>query len=320
MTWALQHGIAPEVLAATLGIGVGELATCSLDDRQVARVWELLEEASGDPAIGLSCGIAFRADQMGPIGSAVAHAGTTGEALQVLAGLFPLLMRHAQADFVHSATMGGIAYRSSPAASKHGAAAVLAAALSVLRDGVSGALTPQEVCFGASEPADVEPYMTFFGAAPRWGSPQNALMLAEDDLVRPMRGASPAVSELLANHAPLLMDMDRGRSSVEYRVEIAFWAALEREGASLPTVAAEMSLSPRTLQRQLSELGLTFAKVRERIMKKRAYELLCSGQATIDAIAHELGYSNRTNFERAFFRWYQLSPAAARSKWSPGTR
>lgn len=73
-------------------------------------------------------------------------------------------------------------------------------------------------------------------------------------------------------------------------------------------VAAASGLSVRTLQRHLSEVGLTYSKLVDRVRFNRAMALLQQSDGKLIEIASELGYTDPANFARAFRRWAGVSP------------
>jgi AraC-like DNA-binding protein len=72
---------------------------------------------------------------------------------------------------------------------------------------------------------------------------------------------------------------------------------------SLEDVAAALRRSPRTLKRQLGAQGASFSSLRDAELRERAMLLLRAPELSLAQIADRLGYSNVTNFERAFVRW-----------------
>jgi AraC-like DNA-binding protein len=74
------------------------------------------------------------------------------------------------------------------------------------------------------------------------------------------------------------------------------------------TVAEMVGLSARTLQRRLSEEGLTFARLVARARFDVAQQMLADPARKIIDIALDLGYSDPAHFTRAFARWTGLAP------------
>ena len=77
---------------------------------------------------------------------------------------------------------------------------------------------------------------------------------------------------------------------------------------SIACVAAQLRISVRTLQRRLSDCGLSFKGLVENIRRSAAIRLVLAGEHTATEIALMLGYSDQAHFTRAFKRWTGMSP------------
>lgn len=73
-------------------------------------------------------------------------------------------------------------------------------------------------------------------------------------------------------------------------------------------VAAELNTSVATLRRRLSQQGLNFRELLDKVNSELAVNGLHEGRS-INEIANTLGYSDERSFKRAFKRWYRVSPA-----------
>ena len=79
--------------------------------------------------------------------------------------------------------------------------------------------------------------------------------------------------------------------------------------------ASEASgVSLRTLQRRLSAEGTTYLEVQEEARSEMARSLLEDTDAPLSEIATKLGYSNQSNFTRAFLRWASVMPSEFRAQ------
>jgi AraC-like DNA-binding protein len=74
-------------------------------------------------------------------------------------------------------------------------------------------------------------------------------------------------------------------------------------------VAGELHMSSRTLKRKLQQLGTSYQEVLDGLRKGLAVEYLTQSEKTVDEIAMTLGYSDASNFARAFRRWTARSPS-----------
>ena len=67
-------------------------------------------------------------------------------------------------------------------------------------------------------------------------------------------------------------------------------------------------MAPRTLQRRLSDEGVSFSRVLEDLRRVMAERLLHDRELAIYEIAFLLGFSEPSTFHRAFRRWYGVTP------------
>jgi AraC-like DNA-binding protein len=88
------------------------------------------------------------------------------------------------------------------------------------------------------------------------------------------------------------------------------WLTLEQTADVLGT-------SLRTIQRDLSAEGTTFSEILEESRAESAASLLVETDASLSEIARRLGYSNLSNFNRAFRRWAAVSPRNFRAQRHP---
>ena len=80
------------------------------------------------------------------------------------------------------------------------------------------------------------------------------------------------------------------------------------EFPKLNSVADSLSLGTRTLRRRLKSLNTSYQKVLDSVKQKLAMEYLQSTTLSVQEISDLLGYSEVTNFRRAFVKWAAMSP------------
>ena len=94
---------------------------------------------------------------------------------------------------------------------------------------------------------------------------------------------------------------------------------LQSDPDSIPTmdeVSERLHMTSRTLRRQLQSFGTSFQDLLSDIRKTRAVQLLQNTDKSVDDIAFELGYSDPSNFGRAFKKWTGKSPSCIRKETS----
>ena len=82
----------------------------------------------------------------------------------------------------------------------------------------------------------------------------------------------------------------------------------------IETVAETLAMSRRSLQRSLAQQGLTYSQVLAETRMRRAVDWLDNTDKPVAEIAFDLGYTDGSNFTRAFRRQTGVSPQTFRDK------
>ena len=73
-------------------------------------------------------------------------------------------------------------------------------------------------------------------------------------------------------------------------------------------LARELHLSTRTLQRRLTDQGITFQRLLEEARRELARHYLLHSSRELNETAYLLGYEDANSFFRAFHHWEGTSP------------
>ena len=151
-----------------------------------------------------------------------------------------------------------------------------------------------------------------FGANIEWGADRNTIDLSTDLLERPLPGSVPAVAEASERiAAEYIADFELGTTATQVRRLIA--RALPSGSASQERIASQLYRSASTLQRQLSAEGTSFRSLLQETRQGLAEQYLKEGRQSQAEIAFMVGFSDQSNFARAFRRWTGMSPGEFRS-------
>jgi AraC-like DNA-binding protein len=158
--------------------------------------------------------------------------------------------------------------------------------------------SPTAVLLSRREPRDPEPYRNFFNKRVQFSAAEDAVVFGEEWL--DWKVGQP--SSTLSNGPPI-----DGRHLPDIvRQKIA--TCLGRETVSGDSLAAELCLSRRTLDRRLAEDNTSWGELLDEVRFSRAQRLLSAGNAPLCDIAFALGYSDQTAFSRSFRRWSGVTP------------
>ena len=241
------------------------------------------------------------------VGAAIAHLRRYF-AIQQTAGVFSL-----EVDGVTAHVRYALRLPPHDPARQH-ALAILTMLLRLVRDGLRDpAWAPDEVTLPHPPPAQASDELAFFGAPIRYGAEVASLGFPAEVLRRAMATADPGLFPILVRHAdeclaklPPLEDDTLG----EVRRLVA--SMLGNTTITIEDVAARMTTSVRTVQRQLQEHGQSFKHLVDDVRATMAQRHVADPAVTMTEAAFLLGYSDLSSFSRAFRRWTGQSAQAYR--------
>jgi AraC-like DNA-binding protein len=146
-----------------------------------------------------------------------------------------------------------------------------------------------------------------FGVPVRFGAEHNAIVFPISMLAHPLRGADPVLHAVLRRLADHELSLLENLSAFPNKVRAAIEAELEH-GAALEQVAARMHLSAGGLRSRLRQHGATYSDLLDAVRKDHARRALRDTQLGISELAHRLGFAHPPAFNRAFKRWFGVTP------------
>ncbi|MGC4994408.1 AraC family transcriptional regulator ligand-binding domain-containing protein [Nocardia salmonicida] len=180
----------------------------------------------------------------------------------------------------------------------------LSAVLSRARRVVDAPLNPVRVSLRQAAPAHVEGFRVVFGTATlEFDAPTDSMTFRTADLDLPLTTADPVLAAVLQPLAAALAPPPTLASAWPRRVADALDQAIEAGEVSLDSVARILTVSPRTLQRRLTESGTTWRAELDRARSARLSEAVSAGSLSGARQAELLGYSDAGSLRRAARRW-----------------
>jgi len=130
----------------------------------------------------------------------------------------------------------------------------------------------------------------------------------------PLRRRDPILRQMLEGHADAILARLPAKTGLAAHVERALTTLVAGGDTRIDTIARQLAMSPRTLQRKLADEGTSFQKVLDDARRDAAGKYLNDSALAIGEIAYLLGYSEPAPFHRAFKRWYGLTPEVFRQR------
>ena len=286
-----------------------------LNNRDVRLLWTKAHELSGDPVLSLHAAEACPLGAYKVIDYIAGSASTVGEAFRWgarYARLINTAVTFAIDDSGDPVRLEVVADDGEASLSREYTEFVLTAAFLHVRGATGVPFSAQRATFTHRRPPDVREHERIFGGAVQFEAPATCLFFERSVWERPTRGANPGVFRLLLEHADLLIARLPQRPDLVERARRAIARQLRAEGASLASVAHELGMGERTLQRRLCEVGCSFNDLVDEVRQVLVRLYLDQPDIGIAEIACLLGFADQSAFSRAFKRWTGSTPAEAR--------
>lgn len=130
----------------------------------------------------------------------------------------------------------------------------------------------------------------------------------------PMRRGDAILHEVLERQAAeIAARMPKG-DGIAAEVRRVLASRLSQGEMQIENVARELAISARSLQRRLSEAGISYQQLLDDTRREAADTYLTNPTLAIGEVAYLLGYSEPAAFHRAFKRWKGQTPQAFRQE------
>ena len=175
-------------------------------------------------------------------------------------------------------------------------------------------LHAKAVRFAYEAPEDEQKYHRIFGVKPEFNATENEMVFDPSVLKIPMKAFNPETFQLLNAH--LKSESAKMKQSVTTtdKVKKVLHHSFRYHFPDIDTVASRLMVSPRTLQRKLSEEDTTYQQIVQETRFELAAMLLQQDTLSVSEISLMLGYSDVANFSRSFKKHTGMSPQTFRTQ------
>ncbi|MBO9474816.1 AraC family transcriptional regulator ligand-binding domain-containing protein [Shimia sp. R10_1] len=172
------------------------------------------------------------------------------------------------------------------------------------------------VTFAFELPNFEEDYAVIFPAPVCFGC-TNTSIAFDKTVLGPVHFRSAPDLGVFLENAPRDWIFTRSSAHTQALRVRSFLVATEWSEANLANAAHALHMTPRTLMRRLDTDGTSFQLIKDALRRDIAIGDLQAGDKTIDAIAHDLGFSSGANFHKAFQKWTGNTPNSYRRRTIP---
>ena len=307
--------------AAKLNSATIEDPDARISVQQVEALWKKAYELSNDPNLALHAVEVLPFGAYRVIDFLASSAPTVGAALAKVSDYFPLINEVVRLPFAvgdRHVTFAVEAPSHPSAITRPYAEYTLAAVFLRTRIATNQPYRLMRVEFTHTRPADISEHERIFECPVRFGAETCQMVMARDAWDTPGMGDNSTLFSVLDTHAKMLLDQLPKPADLVGRVREAIEAELRGGNSSLESVARQLAMSPRTLQRRLRDHGVLFNDVQDAMRFRAAKSYLAKGDVAGTEVAYLLGFAEQSSFNRAFKRWSGQTPTDYRRQAATG--
>jgi AraC-like DNA-binding protein len=312
-----QLGYSEEEIFGCSGLSEDKLSTAS--ELPLALFRQILENAENlqtDIPIGFLLGRHHNVMSLGPLAAAITSAPNIRNGLQTLESFTRL-----QASYIRvtlRSRISGMSLRFEFA--ENSEAMLIAHAEAALMyiqwyvEAVSG-LTLDDACYRLTypEPPHAEFYRHYLHGTALFSQEEISFELP----VRYLDSASPYYHEGMWHQSKVylsqrLRELCATEQSVYSQHVLALLRSYEPPFPTLHSIATELHVSERTLNRRLRSEGTSFRRIRSELIHQCAKLHLRESKASVESIASTLGFQDSANFRRSFRARFGVTPSEFR--------
>jgi AraC-like DNA-binding protein len=274
-------------------------------------LWHAAIEATGDPATALRVSTMVKPNTLGIIGYLASASESPRNAFELVKGLTPLLWEDFECELE---TDDEVAFIRCDTGSKSqvsrftteyaiGLTVTMSRLLAAARSG------PLEARFSYSAPAYADDYERILRLPIRFDAGEDGVLFPISMMDSSNPSADAALRQLLERYAADQLAKIQTHARFSERVRATILSMLPLGGLTADAVAAQLSLSNRTLRRRLQEEDTSYQEILDDVRAELASRYLTKEKRGIDEVAFLLGFSDPSAFTKAFRRWTGQTPA-----------
>lgn len=307
-----QQGISVKALLAGSGIHPVDLNNPDIfvTPEQELAVMRKIITLVPDPKIGLIIGRQYHVGVQGRLGPAAIFSDTGLEAITMFFKYIALTLTYFQYELTVKDELAFITVRELIDLKDLRIFACEREFVSIYRivyDILKAPAPLSEIRFAYPKPAYAAYYEEVFHCPVRFNAPEHMIIFDSGLLSMPLPMSNPIAKKTYEEECKQLCRRLKVKETMtdQVRQEILF---KKESFPSFTQLSRRLNISPRTLRRRLTDERTSYKFLVAGIRKKKAVELLKTTTRPVEQIATELGYSDLSNFYRAFKRWTGKNP------------
>jgi AraC-like DNA-binding protein len=285
-----------------------------------AAVIRLMERAAallGEPGFGLRFGASQDLTDGGILGFVMLNSTTLRDSLRSLERYFLVISDGEDIEFEESGPHVKLRFRERDPAlrgqrqkSEYFAAFIVRACRDITRRRVS----PVRVEFMHARPNVRIDYEAHLGCPVRFRTDWDAVVFEPETMQLEARSPDDKLLKILEMASRKIIGPTPKKEDIVHDVRSLIGKGLSHGAVHIDSVAAELNMSSKTLERRLSERGESFSALNDAIRQDIAKQCLRETDLRLEEIVFMVGYTDPATLVRAFKRWTGKTPMAFRAQ------
>jgi AraC-like DNA-binding protein len=310
---ALQlYGLDFAVLARRAGLDPGLLTepNARYPTAPLQKLWEIAAEESADPVFGFRVGSLVRPGTFHALGLGIVSSTSVLAALNRIQRYSSIVSTNGRLVLLQQDGLVGLETRADRVTvmpTIHCVDALVVGLCRILEQCAGPSAMPARVVFMRPRMAPAEAYREILGCPVDFDGPHIAIWF----------DAAAAAQPVLSGNAELAAEADKlsaryidelAHDSTAARVRTLLLKAMPSGEFGRDAIARSLNQSASTLQRRLRDEGATYQELLDATRHEMALEYLRQGGHSLVDVAFLLGFTDQSNFTRAFRRWTGKTP------------
>jgi len=319
-SWALvaaqaidSYGLDSPQIFKQVGVNLADIKkpNARLPTSAMVRVWQLAIELSEDPYIALRVAKFFSPTAFSALGMALATSENVYDALQRASRYSRIISDCSRTSLTESeqevAFRVDLKYANQAQVYYPGVEAIFTSMFNLLRTVAGKGFNAKGVYFKHTFMGDIKPFEKFFDCPVYFSSIHNEMVFDKQHIF----------DEQLFSNSALTLTLDEwveeylskfNKILISTQVKEYLLKHLAHGKIDLPSISSALALSTRMLQRKLKDEGVSYSELLDECRQKMALKMITHNKLPLAEVSYILGFSDQSNFSRAFKRWTGTSP------------
>jgi len=319
-SWALvaaqaidSYGLDSPQIFKQVGVNLADIKkpNARLPTSAMVRVWQLAIELSEDPYIALRVAKFFSPTAFSALGMALATSENVYDALQRASRYSRIISDCSRTSLTESeqevAFRVDLKYANQAQVYYPGVEAIFTSMFNLLRTVAGKGFNAKGVYFKHTFMGDIKPFEKFFDCPVYFSSIHNQMVFDKQHIF----------DEQLFSNSALTLTLDEwveeylskfNKILISTQVKEYLLKHLAHGKIDLPSISSALALSTRMLQRKLKDEGVSYSELLDECRQKMALKMITHNKLPLAEVSYILGFSDQSNFSRAFKRWTGTSP------------